>query len=267
MQAFPNLSGLVVVESQQIPILLVGRPESGVFFRKGLAELRAIQLFSKPCGFCRESISLDARQAGKIPGIPGILAEIVVQVPELCGKKGAFIARRFRQLHIGGKLTFLQKLSNTLGGALPGYDLGRLVVTGRLPMGKTDTVLGIPCGDAADPVAAMVQIFQGIRDLGGGLLLLKDRHNAFPLAVRVAAQPQHMVDVSLGKRKSRGCFHILCFVDDSDLFVFREEETQLLISSAISISSAWALQVFIRPTHFMGSLAFICSVAPAAAAS
>ena len=31
----------------------------------------------------------------------------------------------------------------------------------------------------------------------------------------------------LGKRKSRGCFHILCFIYDSDLFCFREEETQL----------------------------------------
>ncbi len=31
----------------------------------------------------------------------------------------------------------------------------------------------------------------------------------------------------LGKRKSRGCFHILCFIYDSDLFCFGEEETQL----------------------------------------
>ena len=28
-------------------------------------------------------------------------------------------------------------------------------------------------------------------------------------------------------RKSRGCFHILCFIYDSDLFCFGEEETQL----------------------------------------
>ena len=101
-----------------------------------------------------------------------------------------------------------------------------------------DTVPGIPCGDAADPVAAVIKGFQIFRDFSGGLLLLKGRHNAFPLAVRITAQPQHMVDVRLGKRKSRGCFHILCFVDDSDLFVFGEEETQLLISSAIRISSA-----------------------------
>ena len=90
-----------------------------------------------------------------------------------------------------------------------------------------DSILGIPCGDAANPVASMVQGFQGVCDLGGGLLLLKDRDNALSLAIGVAAQPQHMVDVSLGKRKSRGCFHILCFIYDSDLFCFGEEETQL----------------------------------------
>ena len=110
-------------------------------------------------------------------------------------------------------------------------------------MGQMDSILGIPCSDAADPIAAMVQIFQGVCDLGGGLLLLKGRDNALSLAIGVSSQPQHMVDVSLGKRKStqpqhmvdvslgkrksRGCFHILCFIYDSDLFCFGEEETQL----------------------------------------
>ena len=40
-----------------------------------------------------------------------------------------------------------------------------------------------------------------------------------------------------------------------------------MISSASRISSAWALQVFIRPTHCIGSAAFSASVAPAASAS
>lgn len=31
----------------------------------------------------------------------------------------------------------------------------------------------------------------------------------------------------LGKRKSRGCFHIRCFIYSLDLFCFGEEETQL----------------------------------------
>ena len=58
-QVFPNLSRFVVVEAQQLPVLLVGRPEGGVFFRKGLAKLRAVQLFGKPFCFCRKPIAFD----------------------------------------------------------------------------------------------------------------------------------------------------------------------------------------------------------------
>ena len=38
-------------------------------------------------------------------------------------KEGAFIACRFCKLHIGGKLATLQKLPDTLCGALPGLSL------------------------------------------------------------------------------------------------------------------------------------------------
>ena len=217
----------MVVEAQQIPILLVGRPEGSIFFRKVLAKLRAFQLFGEPCRFLRETAPRIVGKDGQIPSFSGFLAEIVVQIPELFREEGAFIARSLSQLHIGGKLAVLQKLADTLSGTLPGNDLGGLIVTGSFAVGKMDSILGIPCSDAANPVAAMVQGFQGVCDLGGGLLLLKGRDNALSLAIGVAAQPQHMVDVSLGKRKSRGCFHILCFIYDSDLFCFGEEETQL----------------------------------------
>ena len=226
-QVFPNFFGFMVVEAQQIPILLVGRPEGSIFFRKVLAKLRAFQLFGEPCRFLRETTPRIVGKDGQIPSYSGFLAEIVVQIPELFREEGAFIARSLSQLHIGGKLAVLQKLADTLSGTLPGNDLGGLVVTGSFAVGKMDSILGIPCSDAANPVAAMVQGFQGVCDLGGGLLLLKGRDNALSLAIGVAAQPQHMVDVSLGKRKSRGCLHILCFIYDSDLFCFGEEETQL----------------------------------------
>ena len=133
-QVFPNFSRFVVVEAQQLPVLLVGRPEGSVFFRKGLTELRAVQLLGKPCGFFREPGSLNTGQTGQIPGISGFIAEIVVQMPKFFRKEGAFIACRFCKLHIGGKLAALQKLPDTLGGALPGNDLGRPVITDRLPM-------------------------------------------------------------------------------------------------------------------------------------
>lgn len=69
----------------------------------------------------------------------------------------------------------------------------------------------------------------------------------------------------LGHRKSGG-LSALRFVNGFDLFLLRKEQGQgqLNISSVWIISSAWALQLFIRPTHFIGSLAFRLSVTPAA---
>ena len=146
-------------------------------------------------------------------------------MPELFRKEGAFIACRFRKFHIGGKLTTLQKLPDTLCGALPGNDLGRPVITDRLPMGKMDTILGIPCAHTAKAIAAVVQRFQYLGNLSGGFLLFKGCNHTLPLTVCIAAQTQHMVDVILGKRKSRGCMrYILCFIYGLDLFRFGEEQ-------------------------------------------
>ena len=50
------------------------------------------------------------------------------------------LACRFCKLHIGGKLTTFQKRPDTLCGALPRNDLGRPVITDRLPVGKMDTI-------------------------------------------------------------------------------------------------------------------------------
>ena len=149
----------------------------------------------------------------------------MVQIPELFCKEGAFIACRFCKLHIGGKLAALQKLPDTLCGALPGNDLGRPVITDRLPMGKMDTILGIPCAHTAKAIAAVVQRFQYLGNLSGGFLLFKGCNHTLPLTVCIAAQTQHIVDVILGKRKSRGCMrYILCFIYGLDLFRFGEEQ-------------------------------------------
>ena len=94
-------------------------------------------------------------------------------------------------------------------------------------MGKMDTILGIPCTHTAKAVATVVQHFQYLGNLSGGFLLFKCCNHTLPLTICIASQTQHMVNIRLGKRKSRGCFHILCFIYDSDLFCFGEEETQL----------------------------------------
>ena len=88
-----------------------------------------------------------------------------------------------------------------------------------------DSILGIPCSDAANPVAAMVQGFQGVCDLGGGLLLLKGRDNALSLAISVATQPQHMVKLRLRNGKSEGRLrNALRFFDRCNLFRFGGEK-------------------------------------------
>src|SRR5699024_2931034 len=93
LQVLPNFFGFMVVEAQQIPILLVGRPEGSIFFRKVLAKLRAFQLFGEPCRFLRETAPRIVGKDGQIPSFSGFLAEIVVQIPELFREEGAFIAR------------------------------------------------------------------------------------------------------------------------------------------------------------------------------
>ena len=77
----------------------------------------------------------------------------------------------------------------------------------------------------SDTIAAVIEGLQIRTDLSGGLLLFKCGNNAFPLAVRIASKPQHMVYIRLGKRKSRGCMrYILCFINILDLFRFGEEQ-------------------------------------------
>ena len=92
-------------------------------------------------------------------------------------------------------------------------------------MGKMDTILGIPCAHAAKAIAAVVQRFQYLGNLSGGFQLFKCCNHTLSLAVCIAAQTQHMVNIILGKRKSRGCMrYILCFIYGLDLLRFGEEQ-------------------------------------------
>ena len=92
-------------------------------------------------------------------------------------------------------------------------------------MGKMDAILGIPYAHAAKAVAAVVQRFQYLGNLSGGFLLFKCCNHTLPLTICIASQTQHMVNIILGKRKSRGCMrYILCFIYGLDLFCFGEEQ-------------------------------------------
>ena len=88
-----------------------------------------------------------------------------------------------------------------------------------------DTILSIPCAHTAKAVAAVVQCFQYLGNLSGGFLFFKGCNHTLPLTVGIAAQTQHMVNIILGKRKSKGCMrYILCFIYGLNLFRFREEQ-------------------------------------------
>ena len=76
-----------------------------------------------------------------------------------------------------------------------------------------------------DVYKRQVQRFQYLGNLSGGFLLFKGCNHTLPLAVCIAAQTQHKVNIILGKRKSRGCMrYILCFIYGLDLFRFGEEQ-------------------------------------------
>ena len=49
----------MIVEAQQVTILLISGPESGVFFLEGLTEGWVTQLLRQAAGLLREPIALD----------------------------------------------------------------------------------------------------------------------------------------------------------------------------------------------------------------
>ena len=152
----------------------------------------------------------------------------------------------FHQFHIGSVLPIFHQLSNPLCGILPGNDLRSGTVNGRGAFGKVNAVLGIPCGNIAAVLfqteTAVINPLQSRDNFFHRFLLHILQRNDFPGIIGIAAKQEEVVDFFL--RKSRG-LSALCFVDKTDLFVFGEEQvqTQLLISSVITISSACAFRL------------------------
>ena len=59
LQVLPDFLWSVVVKAQQVTVLLIGSPESGIFFLEGLAESRVTQLLRQTAGLLWESIAFD----------------------------------------------------------------------------------------------------------------------------------------------------------------------------------------------------------------
>ena len=144
-----------------------------------------------------------------------------------------------RKFHIRCKGSNLQHLTYTFGCFFPVQYLGRMNIFRRPSLCKMNTIIGIPCTDIPvfydETVPAVIETPQEIRIFINGFLLHKLRRNAFPVIVRVAAEPQNSVDFLLRKGQSERCmFYTFRFVDGFNLFRFGGDQVKQteLISSA-----------------------------------
>ena len=162
LQAVQHTTKIVVVKAHDRAIFLIGSEKCPVFGQQSFSEVRVCQkvgkaglIFRKVQPFC------SVGQAGKEIIRVIFPVQVTVQINKTFRQKAALIPICLQQLHVAGKLTGLQQLSDALGRTLPGDDLGIGLVSGPISMGKVDTVLVIPCGHRAvlcgDAVAAMIE--------------------------------------------------------------------------------------------------------------
>jgi len=144
LQSVPNLNGLVVVETHHITVCFVGIHKSGVIGRQHFTESVVFQILCEPCGRIGKTASAVVLQSAENILLPGFIAQIPTDIPQLMRKLGTLVKLRFGKLHIGGVFTLVHKLTDTLGGILPGNDLCGLGISRRSAFGKVNAVLGIP---------------------------------------------------------------------------------------------------------------------------
>ena len=227
-QALPNLIELVIVESQQASVLLMGGVKLRELAGERFTEICVCQLLRQPRRFIRESAAPQRIHTGEIALLPRLVAEIVFQIPEGLGKLHPLMLPCLGKLHIGGIRAAVHKLGNTRGGILP-CDYLRAAHILRVPAGgDVDAVYGVPRGKLAlrrlKAVAAVKGALQQRGNVLHRLLLLERGGNDHAGIVLVAAQPQHMVKLLLRNGKSEGCLCALRFFYGCNLFRFGGEK-------------------------------------------
>ena len=118
-QTVPDFFCLMEVEPHQAPILAVCCPKGSIFIGEGLSESGVFEGFGQSCGSFGITTPAVFLQTGQIPLLPCFLAEISAQMPKGACNQVALMSMGFLQFHIGGILSVLQKLTDTLGGVLP----------------------------------------------------------------------------------------------------------------------------------------------------
>ena len=135
--------------------------------------------------------------------------QVTVQINQAFRQKAALIPICLQQLHVAGKLTDLQQLSDALGCTLPGDDLDVGFISGTISMGKMDAVLVIPCGHGAvlrgDTVAAVIESLEAGDHKGQGNVHLKQMDHPHPQLIRIPTIAQELVNRLLSNKKSGGC--------------------------------------------------------------
>ena len=228
-QALPNLIELVIVESQQTSVLLMGSVKLRELAGERVAEICVCQLLRQPRRFIRESAAPQRIHTGEIALFPRLVTEIVFQIPEGLCKLHPLMLPCLGKLHIGGIRAAVHKLGNTRGGVLP-CDYLRAAHILRTSAGSdVDAVYGVPRGKLAlrrlKAVAAVKGVLQQRGNVLRGLLLLERGGNDHAGIVLVAAQPQHKVKLLLRNGKSEGRLrNALRFFDRCNLFRFGGEK-------------------------------------------
>ena len=227
-QALPNLIELVIVEAQQASVLFMGGVKLRELAGERVAEGRIRQAFGKALRFIGKSAAPQRIHTGEVALFPRLVAEIVFQIPEGLGKLHPLMLPCLGKLHIGGIRAAVHKLGNVRGGVLPCDYLCGAHILRASAGGDVDAVSGIPRGKLCAVQLEAVAAVEGLPEQGGYLahwLLLLERccdHHAG--VVRVAAQPQHMVDLLLRNRKSEGRLCALRFFYGCNLFRFGGEK-------------------------------------------
>ena len=148
------------------------------------------------------------------------------------GKLGTLVQFSLSKLYIGGKLTLIHKLTDTLGCGFPQNDLCGTGISCGATFCKANAVLGIPHRKLTvirfDTGTAVIFLFEQRHDFVHRLLLLESGSYIHSCILGVAGAAEHIVNIVLGKRKSEGCrFYTLRFVYDSNLLLLCREQPNI----------------------------------------
>ena len=152
------------------------------------------------------------------------------------------MASGFRKLHVGGKSTFVQKLSDSLSGFRPGHDMSGGQIPGRAAVGDVYAVFRVPCGVSAligdDAVAAAEGALQIVRDFLNRFALGKLVDDVHPAAVLIPGETEDLIEHILrdGHRKRNGRFKgTHSFVNKRYLLALGREKGELLAGSRLLV--------------------------------